>query len=152
MRTIILPLLVGLTACAAVPDLSPPGPGAQSALFADYPAPLMAAAKAACSGPLQTVRDQTPDSLTCETLPTPDAAAALILEHNGTVEDLPTFIIGFHIVPGQGGTIVIADNYIRVPQRDGGEVQVRFEDDQVTRSMQQLLAAAGGTPIPTPTL
>lgn len=86
----------------------------------------------------------------CETLPTPEAAAALIIEHNGTVEELPSYIIGFHVVDDNAGTIVVVDNYIRVPQRDGMVVQVRLEDEGVTQSVRALLAAAGGTLLATP--
>jgi len=150
VRLIVLTLLTGLAGCAAAPVLPPPGAGAQSALFENYPDNLLAAARSACSGPLQTARIQRPDGVICETLPTPEAAAALIIEHNGTVEKLPSYIIRFHVVDDTAGTIVVVDNYIRVPQRDGMVVQVRLEDEGVTQSVRALLAAAGGTLLATP--
>lgn len=150
MRLIILTLLTELTGCTAAPALSPPGGGAQSAFYENYPDNLLAAARAACSGPLQTAQPQRSDGLICEPLPTPEAAAALILEHNGTVERLPSYIIGFHVFSAPAGTIVVVDNYIRVPQRDGRTVQVRLEDKAVTQSVRGLLAAAGGTLLATP--
>lgn len=146
-----IPILAGLAAlaaCAQAPALLPFGPGAQSALFAEYPDPLLTAAFLACSAPGQSAWRPDADTIICETLPTPEAAAALILAHNGTVEALPSYIIGFQAAAAAaGGYVVTADNYIRVPQEGGGVVQVRLRDPLVEETMRDLLDAAGGEPI-----
>lgn len=146
LRPILSGIALGLTvACAPVPTIEPNSPGAQTALFASYPDPLLQAAFAACSAPGQTPRRPDSDTVICETLPSPEAAAALILAHNGTVLDLPSYIIGFQAaaVTG-GGYVVTADNYIRVPQDGGGIAQVRPRDPLVEQTMRDLLNAAGG--------
>lgn len=138
-------LAIALSACAPMPDLAAPGPGVQSAFFATYPQDLLMAAYQACSGPAQTAR-RSDRSMTCETLPTPEAAAGLILAHNGSVADLPTYVIGFRADPVEGGYLVSADSYVRIPQRGGTVAQVRLPDPNVSDLMRSLLLAAGGEP------
>ena len=141
-----LALILVTAACGPVPSLAPFGPGAQSAFFATYPDPLLSAAFQACSAPGQTARRPDRDTIICETLPSPEAAAALILAHNGTVLDLPSYIIGFQDSAATTGYVVTADNYIRVPQEGGGVAQIRLRDAEIEQTMRDLLGAAGGVP------
>ncbi|SMY07998.1 hypothetical protein [Flavimaricola marinus] len=142
---IVLALI--LAGCSPAPQVSPGAPGAQTAYFASYPTDLLRAAFAACNAPGQTARRPTQGTVTCETLPSPDSAAALILAHDGTVEALPTYVIGFQTSATTDGYLVTADNYIRVPQFDGGVAQVRLPDEMIAEIVRDLLVSAGGTPL-----
>ncbi|MCX7300130.1 MAG: hypothetical protein NTX73_07075 [Rhodobacterales bacterium] len=86
--------------------------GQQMASFTSYPQGLLDAAFAACDNPGQTPRRPVPDTVLCETLPTPDAAAALILRFDGTVDALPIFVMSFEAQPDGTAYIVTADTYI----------------------------------------
>lgn len=121
--------------------------GAQQAYFPSYPENLFFAAAAVCDGPGQTTVSRTRNELRCESLPDPESAAALILQFNGTVDELPKFVISFAGVQTEQGYLVTADNFIRVPQRSGGAQQIRIPNQQVSAQMAELLAAAGGRPL-----
>jgi len=130
--------------------------GAQQALFSEYPAQLFNAAAAVCDEPGQTMVQPNANEVRCESLPDPESAAALILQYNGTVEDLPKFIIAFLGGPSAQGYVVTADSYIRVPQRSGGTQQIRFNDDQVAEDLnshpKQVRYQAAPRPEPRPVL
>ncbi len=158
MRARIFTVLCLLAGCAPVEYLpmveeAPPAKqgmlpaGQQKASFPTYPQGLLDAALAACDNPGQTPRRPAPDTVICETLPTPDAAAALILRFDGTVDALPLFVISFQARPQGTAYIVTADSYVTVPQLDGTIRQVRLVDSGVGSSMTGLLTAAGGTPV-----
>jgi hypothetical protein len=83
----------------------------------------------------------------CESLPDPGSAAAIILGYNGTVENLPSFVISFLGGVSAQGYVVTADSYIRVLQRNGGVQQRRFEDAMVAEDLSGMLASAGGRPL-----
>jgi len=154
MRYTALPLVALLWACApaAHQPLAPltGTPGKEQAFFAQYPARLLDAAAAACNNPGQTMTRPRPDEVLCETLPTPDAAAALILSYDGMIENLPRFVTGFAAAPTDGGFLVTAQNYIRVPRRALPEVEIRLQDAILRDTMQGLLRAAGGTLVAAP--
>jgi hypothetical protein len=108
-----------LAACAA--PVPPPAPRIASeaaarqgvrAAFPARPERLLAAAAAACNGPGQQARRPDPDSLRCESLPTPEVAAGRILGYGGTVEDLPRVVIRFAGADSGGIHVVTADSFI----------------------------------------
>lgn len=173
-RALVLgPALALLAACAGTPERpgprtaaadAPPGPlepagtagaaevaevppGTRRAYFTAWPDELMQAAAEACDDPSQSVVRPTRDEVRCETLPAPEAAAALILGYGGTVEDLPRFVIAFTVAPRDAGFVVTAENYIRVPRRDAPALQVRLRDPVLGEGLHELLRAAGGTPV-----
>ncbi len=165
LRFALLPALLVIAGCAAsVPAPEPdraepqqtaptaaaaaPIPGLQSARFDEFPAVLLFAAAEACDDPTQSVVRPSRNEVRCETLPAPQAAAALILSYDGTVEDLPRFVIGFRAAPQNGGFLVTAENYIRVPQRSGPARQIRLRDPVIEEGMRELLRAAGGELLP----
>jgi len=142
--------LAGCGAPVSLGEAPAPGAaptGAQQAYFAQFPAGLFGAAAAFCVQPGQSVMRPRPDEVRCESLPDPQTAAAIILEFNGTVEELPTFVIAFLGRDTSSGYLVTADNYIRVPQRSGGTRQIRFEDARVAQDLEKLHEAAGGRPL-----
>jgi hypothetical protein len=130
----------------AAPSAGGLQPGQQQAFFAAYPQTLLTAARAACSSPGQTPNEPAPGTIRCETLPTPDIAAALILNYGGTVESLPLYIVSFVSQSQDGGYLVTADSYVIVPQTDGSLREVRIADQAVEAGMMDLLVAAGGQP------
>lgn len=164
MRSLAMGLtgLWAVAACAPVPQPMTVAPVAQTlpdgdpadatdgqsrAFFPAFPDRLLTAAVAACNSPGQ--RPETPDALTvrCLSLPTPDVAAALILSYDGTVTDLPLYVVSFDAAPSQGGYVVTADSYVTVPQTDGTVRTVRLQDPGVASGMMDLLVAAGGTAV-----
>ena len=152
MRYIAIALLVGLMGCTDVPTsggataVSDQPAGAARALFSSRPAELFAAADAVCDAPGQVVVRPSANEVRCESLPDPESAAALILQFNGDVENLPKFVISFAGAPAAAGFVVTADSYIRVPQRTGGAQQIRFPDPRIKAELESLLETAGGQP------
>ena len=153
MRWSVIGIALIVAGCTEMPvstaptALQAPPEGTQQAYFTDYPERLFAAAGAVCNGPGQSVVQPNANEVRCESLPDPESAAAIILQFNGTVEELPKFVISFSGQTTSQGYLVTADNYIRVPQRSGGAQQVRFPDLSVEKEMSALLSAAGGRPL-----
>lgn len=140
------PLAVAALPAPAAPVAGGLQPGQEQAFFAAWPQTLLTAARAACSEPGQSPSEPVPGTIRCETLPTPDIAAALILNYGGTVESLPLYIVSFTTTPQGAGYLVTADSYVVVPQTDGSLREVRLPDPAVAAGMQDLMRAAGGTP------
>ncbi|QQA44529.1 hypothetical protein [Pelagovum pacificum] len=141
----------GESATAPVPEPVPVtaegiAPGQSRALFAEHPAGLFAAAGAACNQPGQTLVEDSRNEIRCESLPPVEAAASLILEFDGTVDDLPRFVISFASRQSADGIVVTADNYINVPQQDGGVRVIRIPDTRTESVMRDVMARAGGVP------
>jgi hypothetical protein len=146
MRHLILFALFGLAACDIAPKTPRPDSevGIERAFFAAYPVRLMGAAVEACSAPGQTLVRPDRDTVICESLPPPQTAAGLILTYDGTIEDLPQMIISFAVAAAEGGYVVTAENYLRIPQRSGAARQVRLRDEPLAREMRRVLESAGG--------
>lgn len=119
----------------------------QVAFFNDFPALLFSAAGEACNGPGDVLVREDRGTLRCEVLPDPPSAAALILGYDGTIEDLPKYVIAFDTETRADGYIVRNEAYIRVPQLDGGEVRIKTPDRRRSRDIRQIFTAAGGTMI-----
>ncbi|MCF2903805.1 hypothetical protein L0666_02300 [Octadecabacter sp. CECT 8868] len=153
MRVALLALGVFLSGCAessftqGAPNAGEAPTGAQQAYFPSYPSTLFFAAGAACDGPGQSIVRPSRNEVRCESLPDPESAAAIILNFDGTVEELPKTVISFSGRETAQGYLVTADTYIRVPQRSGGSQLVRFPNEQVQQDMSELLRAAGGRPL-----
>ncbi len=153
MRYISIALLAVVAACTEAPtsggQLTQPTQqaGAAQALFSSRPADLYAAAGEVCDAPGQNVVRPNANEVRCESLPDPESAAALILQFDGDVEDLPKFVIAFTGAPTSAGFVVTADSYIRVPLRGGGAQQIRFPDPRIEAELQALLVQAGGQPL-----
>jgi len=121
--------------------------GAQQAYFDAFPEELFARAQQGCDGPGQNLVQPRLGQVNCESLPDPQTAAALILQFDGTVEDLPTFVISLSGQTDAAGYLVTADSFIRVPNRDGGVQQVRFPDLAAADTFRDLFINAGGRPL-----
>ena len=146
MRKYLFVAALALAGCteALAPTAGTAPVGAQQAYFAEYPQRFFDAAALACNRPGQSVVAPNRNELRCESLPDPQSAAALILQFDGSVQDLPVYVIAFQGINTAQGYLVTADNYIRVPQRTGGAQQIRFPDPDISREMGKILQAAGG--------
>lgn len=163
----IFPALTGLAllaACATAPEPlpHPSRPGALpdpvpagsvtepsvSALFSARPALFLEAAATACAAPGQTALRPDADTLRCESLPEPDAAAGLILAYGGDLANLPRYVVRFSGRPQQDGYRLRAESYIDVPRRDGSHVEIRPDDPAVFQAFGELLTRAGGRLLP----
>lgn len=121
--------------------------GSQQAYFATYPGQLFQAFAALCNKPGQTLARASRNEVRCEGLPPVESAAAIILQFNGSVEDLPKIVTSFMGRPLNNGYLVTVDNYISVPQRTGGTQQIRIPDPELNREISQLLRSVGGRPL-----
>lgn len=135
----------------ALPDPVPAGSvttPSVTALFAERPALFLDAAATACAAPGQTALRPDPDTLSCESLPEPDAAAGLILAYDGNLEDLPRYVVRFSGAARADGYVMRAESFIDVPRRDGTHVEIRPDDAAVFESFAALLTRAGGRVLP----
>ncbi|MEM1374258.1 MAG: hypothetical protein AAGF78_07745 [Pseudomonadota bacterium] len=138
--------ILGLAAACA-PALGPSSidaPGRQSALFSAFPEPLFDAVGQGCQGKSDTLLRPSPTELVCESLPSPQAAAALILQFNGDIEMLPTFITTLTAQDRAEGVLVTTEYFYRVPQRSGEVAVVRFRQPQIEETVRRVFASAGG--------
>lgn len=153
MRPAVICLIFGLSGCAELPTsggapMAGEAPsGAQQAYFTGYPEPLFFAAGAVCTEPGQNVVRPSRNEVRCESLLDPESTAAIILQFDGSIEDLPKLVWTFKGRDTAEGYLVTADNYLRVPQRNGEVQQVRFPSAETTQDARQLLQAAGGRPL-----
>ncbi len=153
MRKAAIGVFFAVAACAPPQDLVPvvsgagPAEGAAQAYFKAYPGHFFEAAAAVCTQPGQELVRPDAHEVRCESFPTPEVAAALILQFDGTVEALPQFVIAFRGANDSAGYLVTADSYIRVPQKSGTAQQLRFPDDEMTENFKTLLEQAGGRPL-----
>lgn len=120
---------------------------ARHALFDSYPDAFFAAARRACHGPQRNLKVARDHEILCEVMPNPQTAAAVIIAYDGIVSDVPTFFMSFRGRDVARGYLVTMDSYIRVPQRDGRTVQLRFPDPSIEARMDRLLRNAGGRPV-----
>jgi len=143
-----------LCACAQVLESSgPPAPtppatdSSPRALFAEYPDLLLEAVAASCEGPGRRVVRPEPGEVRCEGLPPVEAAASLILQYDGIVEDLPRYVSSIAVGESDAGYLVTADTYIRVPQRSGELRIVRLPDPELEALIRDVFLRAGGAPV-----
>ncbi|KAA9009060.1 hypothetical protein [Histidinibacterium aquaticum] len=146
-------LAIALAGCAGElpegPERASPVAAEDSprAFFRSYPEGLFDAFALTCGGPGQSTVRPADSEIRCESLPPVEAAAALILAFDGTVDDLPRAVTSVASQEAQGGFVVTADTYIRVPQKDGGARIVRQRNAERDAVIRQLLTRAGGDPI-----
>ncbi|WP_146345553.1 hypothetical protein [Falsiphaeobacter marinintestinus] len=116
------------------------------ARFTSYPTDLLAAFESACMGPAQTFSAPGPDLVECREYLPPEPTAAIILNYDGTPEDLPQLVIRFRTLADTPGFVVENDVYLNVPQKAGTEIQVRHYDTRLHRTLEELYKRAGGVP------
>lgn len=142
MRMIHVPMLAALAACTTQAT----SPASNSARFQTYPDALFEAFESACGSPAQTFSRLEPDSVECREYLPPEATAALILNFDGTPEDLPELVIRFRAEIDDDGYLVHNDVFVSVPQKSGTSLEVRRRDTKLERTLQKLYERAGGVP------
>lgn len=142
MRLVLTLPLVALAACSTQ-DVEP---STGKARFSAYPDALFEAFESACGGPAQTFQRPEPDIVECREYLPPEATAALILNFDGTPQDLPELVIRFRAEIAEAGYMVENDVFVSVPQKSGQRLQVRREDRRLMKTLDQLYERAGGVP------
>ena len=142
MRLILVVLVVVVVACTAQDVAVSSG----MARFSEYPDDLIAAFKAACEGPAQSFDEPAPGLFECSEYLPPEPTAAIILNFDGTPEDLPVLVIRFRTTQEPESYLVENDVFLRIPQRDGKVLQVRSPDPELNRVLDQLYVLSGGVP------
>lgn len=145
LRTAQFAAIAALLGCAPVIEQSQgDGPGRQSAFFESFPTLLFASIASRCQADTDRLTRPSQSELICESLPTPEAAAALILEFDGDVEELPVLVTTLSAEEEAGGFAVTTEYYYLVPQRSGEVAEIRFAEPRVQRTIRRALSAAGG--------
>lgn len=142
MRRIVPLMLVVLSACAPPVEVESTG----LARFASYPDDLFAALEMACSSPAQTFLRPSRNRVECREYLPPEPTAALILNHDGTQEDLPQLVIRFEARADAPGWLVENDVFLNVPRRSSPALELRESDPRVNRTLDALYRRAGGVP------
>jgi hypothetical protein len=132
-------VLIGCTTPNVVPTSG-------SARFSEYPQDLFAAIQASCAGPAQSFSQPTRDSVECAEFMPPEITAAMILNYDGTPEELPRLVIRFSAQKNEPGYLVHNDIFVNVPQKQGADRQVRMPDPKINRRLNMLYKHAGGVP------
>lgn len=142
MRLAYLLPILGLAGCATQDiDVS-----TGKARFAAYPDALIEAFESACEGPAQSFVRTGSDVVECREYLPPTTTAAIILNFDGTPEDLPELVIRFRTQIDAPGYLVENDVFLNVPQKTGRALQVRRPDPKLDRTLDALYVRAGGTP------
>jgi hypothetical protein len=121
------------------------GPSSGKARFSDYPEQLIEAFAVACEGPTQSFRRPSQDVVECREILPPEPTAAIILQYDGTLNDLPELVIRFSTDRSGPDYVVSNDVFLNVPQKSGDAVQVRMESDRLQQRFDDLYRRAGGT-------
>lgn len=137
----LLPIVV-LGACTTQDVVVSSG----KARFAEYPVALIDALESVCGGPAQSFVRSDPDIVECREFLSPETTAALILNFDGTPEDLPEQVIRFSTQVEPTGYLVENDVFLNVPQKTGRALQVRKPDARLNRTLDALYERAGGIP------
>ncbi|MEM1301993.1 MAG: hypothetical protein AAGH17_05360 [Pseudomonadota bacterium] len=136
---------IALTGCAPAPYVVPKGQeGRQTAYFEEFPAQLFDVAEQVCDEPSETLTKRSATELECESLPTPEAAAALILQFDGDIQRLPTLVNTLQATPQGDGYLVRAEYFFRVPQLGKDTIVVRIPQRSADRAIQRIFRMAGG--------
>ena len=114
------------------------------ARFPDYPDRLLEAFQAACEGPTQSFTRPTQDVVECREFLPPEPTAAIILQYDGTLDDLPELVIRFRTETSAPGYVVSNNVFLNVPQKSGEVLEVRIASDRLQDRFDDLYRRAGG--------
>ena len=144
-RTLGMVAALALAGCApARPQVSE---DALQAFYPEYPALFVTNFAANCTDPQDRLSRIDADTFVCESLPDPETAAALILQFDGRVDALPTFVSVVETQEVANGYVVTADAFIRVPGRDGRVIQFRPLEAELRDRLTEAYRATGGAPL-----
>jgi len=142
---------ISLSACAPTPYVVAEGEeGRQAGFFSEFPDRLFEIAEQVCDDPNETLTKRSRSDIECESLPTPEAAAALILRFDGDIQRLPTLVNTLEAERFGEGYMVLAQYFFRVPQLGGDTIVVRLPQRQADDALRRIFVRAGGVPVPIP--
>ncbi len=148
--------LLGLASMGALLGCAPPAPTTSGvarspqvagAWFAERPAGLVEAAKAACSEPGEEFVQPRPGTVQCRMLLSPETTAAVILHYDGDIEALPQLVVSLTTTQAQSGYLVTGCAFLKVPRKDGTISRIVQNDREVATKLGGMLAAVGGKPL-----
>lgn len=144
MRRLFLLGIAFLAGCQPAPPATVQNVAMPKARFAQYPDSLLGAFRSACSEPAQSFNRLDANTVECREFLPPEATAALILNFDGTHEELPELVIRFRTQAAETGYLVENDVFIHVPRRNGPALNVRRNDPHLKRTLGQLYTYSGG--------
>ncbi|MEP2027779.1 MAG: hypothetical protein ABJI96_03605 [Paracoccaceae bacterium] len=121
--------------------------GRTAARFTERPTHLFAALEETCTRPADTFVRKGPDLMQCRTYLPPEPTAAIILNYDGTIKDLPELVVQLSGQSDADSYVLENSYFLNVPQLGGSTLHVRQGDRRVERRMNSLMRAAGGTPL-----
>lgn len=121
----------------------------RSARFEARPEMMFAAARSACSGPGERFVSPAPGIAQCHILMEPQTTAGVLLNFDGTMEDLPRLVISLSETKAAEGWVVTSCAFLRVPTKDGHLRRVVQSDPRIRAKLAELLGRMGGTPVET---
>ncbi len=137
-----------LSGCATDPNPSiGDAPGRQSAYFAEFPEQLYTTIAANCQSDADQLFRPSHKALICETLPSPDTAAALILQFDGEISEIPIFVTTLNAEQSGSGYAITTQYFYIVPQKNDEVAVVRIAEPRTERVVRRAFELAGGVPI-----
>lgn len=144
MRLLLLLGIAFLAGCQSAPPPQAQNVAMPKARFTHYPDSLLNAFRSACSQPAQSYSRLDADTVECREYLPPEATAAIILNFDGTHEELPELVIRFRTEAADTGYLVENDVFIHVPRRNGPALNVRRNDPHLKRTLGRLYTYSGG--------
>lgn len=144
----LLRLLTLLPVIVACTQQTTPSPGSHRAQFSAYPQNLLSSFATDCSGPGDTYVQTGRASFECRELLPPQASAVLILNYDGSPQDLPEIVTRLKAAKNAAGYLVDANVFFRVTQKDGTALVVPIEGKDLNRDLSALYTRYGGVPVP----
>jgi len=125
----------------------PPAPEKRSAQFANYPKELFSTFEVSCDGPGEKFTRTSSDRFECRSALPLDTTAFLILNYDGHARNLPVGVRRMSSTRSGAGYRVDAELFFLVPQKEGGEVKVPVQSQELDQELIQLYRYFGGNPI-----
>ncbi len=139
--------VLAVAGCTPINGEADPVDGRTEARFTERPDHLFAALEETCTKPADTFVRKSPDQVQCRTFLPPKPTAAIILNYDGTIRDLPELVVQLSGQVDADSYVLENSYFLEVPQLRGPTLQVRQGDRRVERRMISLLRAAGGVPL-----
>lgn len=118
-----------------------------SAYFSDNPAQLFEAARAACKNPGEEFVQPRRGVAQCRLLLDPETTAAVILQFDGSIRDLPQLVVSLSSARAGEGHVVTGCAFLKVPRKDGDVARVVQPDRAIEAKLREMLNAVGGKPV-----
>lgn len=120
-------------------------PFSVQATYDTLPKEFMASVIAFCLDKNETLSTVSDTTVRCERLAPPRLTAALILQYDGHVEDLPKFITDYTVEKADDSFLVSVKTFIDVPQRGKAPKHVIFDGPRARRPVEEFLKRTGGS-------